>query len=116
MKKIKKITEKEVYDALVDYPSVEIDGLGEYKDDVKALYYLHMKEDGTIVDNTVDADVDFIEFIWYDAYAETVDEFREIDLYDYERPDFEPFMHVVRDLTSDANEWLEHHEKEEDDD
>ena len=116
MKKIKKITEKEVYDALVDYPSVEIDGLGEYEDDVKALYYLHMKEDGTIVNNTVDADVDFIEFIWYDAYAETVDEFREIDLYDYERPDFEPFMRVVRDLTSDANEWLEHHEKEEDDD
>lgn len=110
---MKKITEEEVYETLVDYPSLEIEGLDE--DDLKVVYYLHMKEDGTIVDCTQKSDVDFTDWIPYWDYVDTVDEFRKTDIYDYERMDFKPFAQVVKNITQDANDWLEYHEKEEED-
>lgn len=100
----KKLTKEQVFDALTSYPSVEFESSNE--DDWKVVYYLHIKEDGTIVDSYWKADASFTDWIPCRSYVDTVDEFGEIDICDYERMDFEPFAEVVEDLTNQANKWL----------
>lgn len=108
----KKLTKKQVFEQLVDNASAEFEGLGEQK---TVRYYLHVKEDGAIVDNYHDADATFVEDIPYRCYADTVEEFENIEeLFGdaYENMSWKPFAEVVEDLTSDANEWLEKVEQE----
>lgn len=109
----KKLTEEQVFEQLVDNASAEVEGLGEQ---ATVRYYLHVKEDGAIVDSYRKADATFTDWIPYWDYADTLEEFDEVDVYDYERMDFGPFVQVVRHLASDANEWLEKVEQEEEED
>ena len=101
---MKKLTKEQVFEALASFSSVEFESLNE--DDWKAVYYLHIKEDGTIVDSYWKADASFTDWIPRWSYVDTVDDFGEIDICDYERMDFKPFAEVVEDLTNQANEWL----------
>lgn len=101
---MKKLTKEQVFEALASFSSVEFESLNE--DDWKAVYYLHIKEDGTIVDSYWKADASFTDWIPRCSYVDTVDEFGEIDICNYERMDFKPFAEVVEDLTNQANEWL----------
>lgn len=98
-----KLTKEQIFEALCDNASAEVEGLGEQ---TKVRYYLHVKEDGTIVDDYQKADATFTDWIPYWDYADTLEEFGEVDAYDYERMDFGPFAQVVRHLASDANGWL----------
>lgn len=87
--------------------SAEVENRGE---ETQVVYYLHVKEDGTIVDNIQEADANFTSWIPYCDYADTLEEFKNIeDLFDvtYEYMSWEPFANVVEDLTDQANEWLE---------
>lgn len=101
-----KLTKEQVFEALCDNASAEFEGLGEQ---TTVRYYLHVKEDGTIVDDYQKADATFVEDIPYWCYADTVEEFENMeDLFEpkYESMDWEPFADVVEDLTDQANEWL----------
>lgn len=100
------ITKEQVFEQLVDNASAEVEGLGEQ---TIVRYYLHVKEDGTIVDAYYKADATFVEDIPYWCYADTVEEFCAMeDLFDdtYENMAWKPFAETVEDLTNDANEWL----------
>ena len=111
----KKLTKEQVFEQLVDNTSAEFEGLGEQ---TTVRYYLHVKEDGTIVDDYSKADATFVEDIPYWCYADTLEEFENMeDLFDdtYENMAWEPFAEVVEDLTNDANEWLAEIEEEEED-
>ena len=112
---MKKLTKEDVFNQLVDNTSAEVEGLGEQ---TIVRYYLHVKEDGTIVNDYQNADATFVEDIPYCCYADTLEEFEEMeDLFDdtYENMAWEPFAEVVEDLTNDANEWLAEIEDEEED-
>lgn len=103
---MKKLTKEEVFEQLVDNASAEVEGLGEQ---TIVRYYLHVKEDGTIVDDYQKADATFVDDIQYWCYADTLEEFDNMEyLFDpkYENMCWGPFADVVEDLTSDANEWL----------
>lgn len=104
---MKKLTKEQVFEQLVDNASSENEGLGE---DTKVVYYLHVKEDGTIVDDYQKADASFTSSISWEDYGvdwETWETpFTAFSTYDYERMDFKPFAEVVEDLTNQANEWL----------
>ena len=104
---MKKLTKEEVFEQLVDTTSAEIEGLGE---ETKVCYYLHVKEDGTIVDDYQKADATFVANTPYWRYADTLEQFQNMeDLFDdaHENMNWKPFKDVVEDLTSQANEWLE---------
>lgn len=104
---MKKLTKEQVFEALCDNASSENEGLGE---DTKVVYYLHVKEDGTIVNDYQEADASFTSSISWEDYGvdwETWETpFTAFSTYNYERMDFEPFAEVVEDLTNQANEWL----------
>lgn len=109
---MKKLTKEQVFEQLVDNASAELEGLGEQ---TTMRYYLHVKEDGTIVNNYRNADATFVEDIPYWCYADTLEEFYDIEdsFYDtYESMAWKPFAETVEDLTNDANEWLEEIEQE----
>ena len=102
----KKLTKEQVFEQLVDNTSAEFEGLGEQ---TTVRYYLHIKEDGTIVDDYQEADATFVEDIPYWCYADTLEEFESMEnLFDdtYENMAWKPFAETVEDLTNDANEWL----------
>lgn len=101
---MKKITKEQVFEALTSFPCVEFESSSKY--DWKVVYNLYIEEDGTIVDSYRKADAIFRDWISCWSYVDTVDEFGEIDICDYERMDFEPFAEVVKGLTTQANEWL----------
>lgn len=104
---MKKLTKEQVFEALVDNVSAEVENRGE---ETRVVYYLHVKEDGTIIDCYQKADADFSTWIPYWDYADTLEEFEDMeDLFDsaHESIDWEPFADVVEDLTNQANEWLE---------
>lgn len=104
---MKKLTKEQVFEALVDNVSAEVENRGE---ETRVVYYLHVKEDGTIIDCYQKADADFSTWIPYWDYADTLEEFEDMeDLFDsaHESIDWEPFADVVEDLTDQANEWLE---------
>ena len=104
----KKLTKEQVAEALMDNASSENEGLDE--EDTEVVYYLHVKEDGTIVDDYQKADASFTSSISWEDYGvdwETWETpFTAFSTYDYERMDFKPFVEVVEDLTNQANEWL----------
>lgn len=110
--KVKKLTKEQVFTALVDNVSAEVENRGE---ETQVVYNLHLKEDGTIVDCCQKADADFSAWIPYWDYADTLEEFEDMeDLFDsaHENMSWEPFADVVEDLTDQANEWLEEIEQE----
>lgn len=113
---MKKLTKEQVSSALMLPNSAEVESRGE---ETQVVYYLHVKEDGTIVNGTLDgaqkSDMDFTSGIAYWDYADTLEEFEDIeDLFDgtYENMTWEPFADVVEDLTDQANDWLEKVEQE----
>ena len=111
--KVKKLTTEQVFSALMLPTSAAVENLGE---ETRVVYYLHVKEDGTIVDCWQEADICFSDGIPYSAYADTLEEFKEIeDLFDgtYEDMSWKPFADVVEELTDWANEWLENVERDE---
>lgn len=92
--------------------SAEVESRGE---ETQVVYYLHVKEDGTIIDCAQKSDMDFTSGIAYWDYADTLEEFEDMeDLFDgtYENMTWEPFADVVEDLTDQANDWLEKVEQE----
>lgn len=104
---MKKLTKEQVFEQLVDNASAELEGLGEQ---TTMRYYLHVKEDGTIVSCSQKADVCLSAWILNSDYADTLVDFKNIeDLFDsaHESMDWKPFADVVEDLTDQANEWLE---------
>ena len=103
---MKKLTKKEVFQQLVDSSSAEIEGLGE---GTRVRYYLHVTEDGVIVNDYSRADVTFVDDIPYWCYADNLDEFYDMeDLFsdNFETDDWLPFVELVEELTSEANSWL----------
>lgn len=112
MREMKKLTKEQVAEALFDNISAEVEMDGE---ETRVVYDLYVKEDGTIVDNIQEADTCFSDWIPYEDYADTLEEFKEMeDLLDgtYEDMSWEPFAKVVEDLTDQANDWLEKVEQE----
>lgn len=110
--KVKKLTKEQVFTALVDNVSAEVENRGE---ETQVVYNLHLKEDGTIVDCCQKADADFSAWIPYWDYADTLEEFEDMeDLFDsaHENMSWEPFADVVEELTDQANEWLVEIEEE----
>ena len=103
---MKKLTKEQVFEALFDTFCTEVEGRYE---DTRLVYELLVNEDGTIVDNIQEADANFTSGIPYWNYADTPEEFREMEEIDsaHESMDWEPFANVVEDLTDQANEWLE---------
>ena len=112
MREMKKLTKEQVAEVLFDNISAEVEMDGE---ETRVVYTLYVKEDGTIVDNIQEADTCFSDWIPYEDYADTLEEFKEMeDLLDgtYEDMSWEPFAKVVEDLTDQANDWLEKVEQE----
>lgn len=112
---MKKLTKKQVFSALMSSNSAEVEKRGE---ETQVVYYLHVKEDGTIVNNVREADARFASRIAYRDYADTLEEFEVFegteDLFDdaHKSMDWKPFADVVGELTDKANEWLEDVEEE----
>ena len=103
---MKKLTKQEVFQQLVNNSSAEFEGLGE---STVVCYYLHVTEDGVIVNNYNSADATFVNDIPYWCYTDNLDEFYNIDdLFSdkYENSEWGPFVELVEELTSDANNWL----------
>lgn len=110
---MKKLTKEQVFSALMLPNSAEVETRGE---ETQVGYYLHVKEDGTL-DGAQKSDMDFTSGIAYWDYADTLEEFEDMemeDLFDdtHENMSWEPFADVVEDLTNQANEWLEKIEQE----
>ena len=104
--KMKKLTKEEVFQQLVNNSSAECEGLGE---GTVVRYYLHVTEDGVIVNDYSSADVTFINDIPYWCYTDNLDKFYNIgDLFsdNYENSGWLPFVELVEELTSEANNWL----------
>ena len=103
---MKKLTKQEVFQQLVNNSSAECEGLGE---GTVVRYYLHVTEDGVIVNDYISADVTFENDIPYWCYTDSLEEFYNIeDLFsdDYENAEWHPFVALVEELTSEANNWL----------
>ena len=105
---MKKLTKEQVFSALF----AEVMGQNE---DTRVVYYLYVKEDGTIVDDVQKADACFSEWIPYSDYADTLEKFKEIeDVFDdaHENMNWKPFANVVEHLTNRVNYWLERAEQQ----
>lgn len=103
---MKKLTKQEVFQQLVNNSSAECEGLGE---GTVVRYYLHVTEDGVIVNDYISADVTFINDMPYWCYTDNLDEFYNMeDLFSdkYENSEWLPFAELVEELTSEANNWL----------
>lgn len=100
---MKKLTKEQVAEALMSSNSAEVEGLDDGTI-TRVVYNLYIKEDGTIVDNIQEADICFSDWIPYWRYADTLEEFREMeDLLDgtYEDMSWQPFANVVEELTDE---------------
>lgn len=109
---MKKLTKEQVAEALFDNVSAEVEMDGE---ETRVVYNLHLMKDGTIVVSCLESDADFSDWIPYWRYADTLEEFREMEnLLDgtYEDMSWQPFANVVEELTDQANDWLEKVEQE----
>lgn len=109
---MKKLTKEQVAEALFDNVSAEVEMDGE---ETRVVYNLHLMKDGTIVVSCLESDADFSDWIPYWRYADTLEEFREMEnLLDgtYEDMSWQPFANVVEELTDQANEWLAEIEEE----
>ena len=109
---MKKLTKEQVFSALMLPNSAEVEMDGEK---TRVVYNLHLMKDGTIVVSCLESDADFSDWIPYCRYADTLEEFREMEnLLDgtYEDMSWQPFADVVEDLTDQANDWLEKVEQE----
>lgn len=103
---MKKLTKQEVFKQLVNNSSADCEGLGE---GTVVRYYLHITEDALIVNDYISADATFVNDIPYWCYTDNLDEFYNMgDLFtdNYENADWLPFVELVEELTSDANNWL----------
>lgn len=103
---MKKLTKQEVFQQLTNNSSAEYEGLGE---GTVVRYYLHVTENGVIVNDYSSADATFVNDIPYWCYTDSLDEFYNIeDLFSekYENTEWLPFVELVEELTSDANNWM----------
>ena len=95
---MKKFTEQEVFNQLVNNSSAECEGFGE---GTVVRYYLDVTEDG--------ANATFVNDIPYWCYTDNLDEFYNMDdLFscNYENAEWLPFVELVEELTSEVNNWL----------
>ena len=109
---MKKLTKEQVFSALMLPNSAEVEMDGEK---TRVVYNLHLRKDGTIVVSCLESDADFSDWIPHCRYADTLEEFREMEnLLDgtYEDMSWQPFADVVEDLTDQANDWLDKVEQE----
>lgn len=88
---MKKLTEKQVMEALQEYLSLE------GYDEESLCYYLHVTKEGKIVDSVSKADESFSVPFRYIPID---------DSFEWENEDCEEFMECVRELTELANEYL----------
>lgn len=100
-----KLTEDDVCNALIKNQSAEFEENG-------VDYYLHVTSDGEIVPNMYGADESFISSAHCSAYGYTVEQWQsgEVtseDIYDHEVAGDPVFDKIVRELTEQANAWLE---------
>ena len=103
---MEKLTKQEVFKQLINNSSAEVKGLGE---GTAVRYYLHVTEDGVIVNDYSSANVTFVNDIPYWCYTDNLDEFYNMDdLFSdkYENSEWLPFVELVEELTSEANNWL----------
>ena len=103
---MKKLTKQEVFNQLVNNSSAECVYLVEGS---VVRYYLHVTKDGVIVNDYISSDVTFEDDIPYWCYADNIDEFYDMeDLFgdDFENVEWLPFVTLVEELTSKANNWL----------
>ena len=99
---MKKITKEEVFEQLVNNSSAECE-------ETQVRYYLHINEDGFIVNDCNSADITFMSDIPYWCYTDNLNEFYDIEeLFSdkYENAEWLPFMELVEELTFEANNWL----------
>lgn len=99
------LSEDAVREALINYQSAEFEA--DHVD-----YYLHITADGTIVPDMYKADETFISAAHPTAYGYTVEQWQsgEVsteDVYDHEVAGDPVFDEIVRELTDQANAWLE---------
>lgn len=102
---MKKITDEIVAKALIKNQSAEFE-----PDHVD--YYLHITAAGEIVPNMYEADETFVSSAHPTAYGFTLEQWQsgEVsteDVYDHEIAGDPVFDQIVRDLTDQANAWLE---------
>lgn len=90
---MKKLSINEVVEALQESMSLE----HEYG---KNYYYLHITEDGEIVSEIQKADISFR------AEVDIPDELSE-NWHDHENESNQIFMEAIKELTDQANDWLE---------
>lgn len=99
------LSEDAVREALINYQSAEFEETG-------VDYYLHVTSDGKIVPNMYEANESFISSAHCSAYGYTVEQWQsgEVsseDIYDHEVAGDPVFDEIVRELTKQANAWLE---------
>ena len=99
------LSEDAVREALINFQSAEFEETG-------VDYYLHVTADGTIVPDMYKAHETFISSAHCSAYGYTVEQWQsgEVsseDIYDHEVAGDPVFDEIVRDLTAQANAWLE---------
>lgn len=99
------LSEDAVREALIKYQSAESEGDG-------VDYYLHVTSDGKIVPSMYEANETFISSAHCSAYGYTVEQWQngEVsteDIYDHEVAGDPVFDEIVRELTDQANAWLE---------
>ena len=100
---MEKLTKQEVFNQLANNSSAECE-------EMQVRYYLHITEDGVIVNDYSSADITFMSDIPYWCYTDNLDDFYNMnDLFSekYENIDCLPFMQLVEELTFEANNWLD---------
>ena len=99
-----KLTEDDVCNALIENQSAEFEENG-------VDYYLHITAEGKIVPDLSQAGKTFISSACPSAYGYTLEQWKtEVsaeDIYDHEVKGDPVFDEIVRELTEQANAWLE---------
>lgn len=116
----KQITREEVASALADYQSIEFEStMSAPYDRSCCTYYLHITDDGEIVNGYMKADESFHveydyaylypEIDWEaeeEEYEESISDFDPSRIYDAETLENEHFAEVVDELLKMANDYL----------
>ena len=98
---MKRLTKKQVMNALIENMSSEPDETGAIE------YFLDITDNGEILTSFDKADETFSTYLDPEAYEKKLQEDPEYDFrYDVEVEDNKYFLEVVENLTNQANEYL----------
>lgn len=131
----KHVTTEDIVNIIWSWPAGEIDNFKSTDDDLYMTYYVHAREDGTLVGPCNDYDMVFCADLWFwdyldiccweyygtsreDMEAECDDEHFDLD-YDVicevlEDLDYWLFRELCEDLSCQVNDWLESLDEDED--